>query len=624
MSERSKLWILAAASLVFAQACASVLIPPGFALTVFSDVTQCVLLLSGAAAVFPNATRSQGRIRLFWSLMTVGVVFWLFYQLLWSYIEVVLRQEVPDPFVGDIVLFLHFVPMMAAIAVQPQTEQSDSESRLGRLDFVLLLTGWVFLYLFIVLPWQYAQTDALAYSRSLNAAYLTEKVAFLGGLALVWSRSRGGWRNIYAHWFGASFLYAMSSYVANWAIQRNLYHTGSLFDLPLAASMGWISIVGVIGQDIGTPKETEPAGPRRHGVWIARLGMSVILSLPLFAAWSIFAPLPPRVRNFRLVSTLITMMIMGGIVFLRQHLLDLELIRLVRSSQDSLQDLKELQAQLIQSEKLASLGQLVGGAAHELNNPLTSMLGYAELLSESGLTEEQRTLATKIGRQVKRARTLITNLLDFARQAPGEKIPVDVNAIAQTAIKLCQPQFSSQRVEVQLQLGDRLPLIFADANQLLQVCLHIASNALQALEETGGGIFLVKTGVQGEMVSLEFSDNGPGVREPERVFDPFYTTRPVGKGAGLGLSACYGIVQDHRGRIRCSNRLGGGTTIHIELPTADGAFAASATATSSTAGSTIHASDSSPSAISSSNLPARSSDEPASISVEPSTVTPAE
>jgi len=568
LSERSKLWILAAGSLVFAQACASVLIPPGFALTVFSDVTQCVLLLSGAAALLPNATRNQGRTRLFWSLMTLGVVFWLSYQLLWSYIEVVLRKDVPDPFVGDIVLFLHFVPMMAAIALQPHAEQSDPESRLGRLDFLLLLTGWVYLYLFIVLPWQYAHTDALAYSRSLNAAYLTEKVVFLGGLALVWSRSREEWRAIYAHWFGASLLYAMSSYVANWAIQRNLYHTGSLYDLPLAASMGWISVVGVLGQDTASFRETAPTAPRRHGVWIARLGMSVLLSLPLFAAWSMFAGSPPRVRNFRLLVTLITMMLMGGIVFLRQHLLDRELMRLVRSSQESLDDLKDLQAQLIQSEKLASLGQLVGGAAHELNNPLTAMLGYAELLAESGLTEEQRSLATKIGRQVKRARTLITNLLDFARQAPGEKIPVDVNAIVQTAIRLCQPQLSSQRVEVQMQLGEGLPLIFADANQLLQVCLHVASNALQALEETGGGLFLVKTAQQGEMVTLEFSDNGPGVREPDRVFDPFYTTRPVGKGAGLGLSACYGIVQDHHGRIRCTNRLGGGTTIHIELPTA--------------------------------------------------------
>ena len=124
MSERSKLWILAAGCLVFAQACASVLIAPGFALTVFSDVTQCILLLSGLAALVRNITQNQGRTRLFLGLMTIGVAFWLTYQLMWSYIEVVLRQEVPDPFVGDIVIFLHFVPMMAALALQPQSPRT--------------------------------------------------------------------------------------------------------------------------------------------------------------------------------------------------------------------------------------------------------------------------------------------------------------------------------------------------------------------------------------------------------------------------------------------------------------------------------------------------------------------
>jgi C4-dicarboxylate-specific signal transduction histidine kinase len=261
---------------------------------------------------------------------------------------------------------------------------------------------------------------------------------------------------------------------------------------------------------------------------------------------------------------------MGGVVFVRQHLLDRELIRLLHSSQESFEDLKHLQVQLVQSEKLASLGQLVGGAAHELNNPLAAMLGYSELLAESGLTEEQRTLATKIAHQVKRTRILIGSLLNFAKQAPGEKTLVDVNTLAQTAIKLCQPQFSTQRVEVQTSFATALPKISADANQLLQVCLHIGNNALQALEEVGGGVFFVKTLRSEESIILEFSDNGPGVREPERVFDPFYTTRPVGKGAGLGLSACYGIIREHHGSIVCTNRLEGGTTVRIELPLAGG------------------------------------------------------
>ena len=566
MSERSKLWILAAGCLVFAQACASVMIPPGFALTVFSDVTQCILLLSGTAALLPNIARTRGRTRLFWGLMTLGMALWLSYQLLWSYIEMVLRQDVPEPFVGDIVVFLHFVPMMAALALQPQIQQEEHEARLGALDFVLLLTWWIYLYLFAVIPWQYAHQDEVAYGRSLNALYLTEKLVFLFALVLVWARSRGGWKKIYLHWFGASLLYALSSYVANWAIVRNVYYTGSLYDLPLAASMGWISVVGVLAQDLRFQQESAPPS-KRHGVWVARVGMVVILSLPVLAAVSVFNTADPsRVRNFRLVVTLITMIAMGGIVFLRQHLLDRELLRLLQTSEESFRNLKRLQAQLIQSEKLASLGQLVGGAAHELNNPLTAMLGYSELLADSGLTEEQRSLASKIGQQVRRARVLISSLLNFARQVPGEKIQIDLNSVLQTAVKLCQPQFSAHRVELRLDLATELSPVAGDPNQLLQVFLHIANNSLQALEEVGGGTFLLGSRQNENIVVLEFSDTGPGAQEPERVFDPFYTTRSVGKGAGLGLSACYGIIQDHSGRILCSNRAEGGTTIRIELP----------------------------------------------------------
>jgi two-component system NtrC family sensor kinase len=126
-------------------------------------------------------------------------------------------------------------------------------------------------------------------------------------------------------------------------------------------------------------------------------------------------------------------------------------------------------------------------------------------------------------------------------------------------------------MELQSTLANDLPPVSGDPNQLLQVFLHIASNALQALDEVGGGILSIRSRRKDDTAILEFSDNGPGVREPDRVFDPFYTTRSVGKGAGLGLSACYGIIQDHHGFILCTNRADGGTTIRIELPAAESA-----------------------------------------------------
>src|SRR5205085_2831245 len=155
---------------------------------------------------------------------------------------------------------------------------------------------------------------------------------------------------------------------------------------------------------------------------------------------------------------------------------------------------------------------------------------------------------------------------------------VDITAIAQTAIKLVQPQLHTHRVEVRTELATDLPPVVGDSNQLLQVCVHIANNAVQALDEVGGGVVTVVTKLDGSNVVLEFSDNGPGAREPERVFDPFYTTKPVGHGTGLGLSACYGIVQEHNGKIVCRNRREGSASIRIELPAITAAGAGASTA----------------------------------------------
>ncbi len=568
MSGRSRIWILAASGLVLAQAAASMVLPQSYPLVVLSDITQTILLLSGALALLPNALVTRSRTRLFWALMTLGLAFWLVYQLLWTYIEVFLRKDVPNPFGGDVVLFLHIVPMMAALAMQPHVEQDDRTTRLGSLDFVLLLIWWLYLYLFAVIPWQYVSINETLFEHNLNILYLTEKMVFLGGLALLWSRCRGPWKTIYAHWFGASLTYALSSYVANWAIERHTYHSGSLYDVPLVASMAWVTGIGALAMKLAPRQQSSPRH-NGYGVWVARLGMITTFSLPLFAAWSVFdTATPAKVRTFRLVVTLGSMVVMGAMVFLKQHLLDGELLGLLRASQESFENLRRLQAQLVQSEKLASLGQLVGGAAHELNNPLTAMLGYSDLLSATPLTGEQRLLTEKLGHQVRRTKSLVSSLLSFAKQVPIEKILLDVNALAQTGVKLCQPQLRARNIQVHTDLATDLPQILGDSNQLLQVCLHITNNALHAMAEKGG-VLTVSTREKDDFVVLEFSDDGPGAPEPDRVFDPFYTTKPVGQGTGLGLSACYGIIQEHKGRILCQNRPEGGATFRIELPAAE-------------------------------------------------------
>ena len=567
MSKRTQYWALVLLCLILGQLIASFIASPrSFALATSSDLLQCGLLLCAATACAWNIPRSTGRSRLFWLLMSMGVGSWLIYQVLWTYIEVVQRREVPSLFAGDVILFLHFVPMMAAMALQPNVRQDDRELRLGSLDFALLLLWWVYLYFYSVIPWQYVYSSEAAYGHNLNQAYLAEKIAFLAGVALLWSRSSGPWRTIYAHWFGASLLYSSSSYVANWALDRNAYYSGSLYDLPMVASMAWMTVPGLLALKMST-QQVASKKPMLRGVWAARLGMTAVFSLPLFAYLSIFdSSAPEEVRRFRLVLTLTAILLMGSLVFLKQHLLDIELIHLLRASRQSFQELQVLQAQLVQSEKLASMGHLVGGAAHELNNPLTAMLGYSDLLSATDLAPQQRALADKISHQAKRIRTLVASLLSFAKQTPAAKSHLDVNLMLQQALKVCQAQLHEAKVQTSVEFGELLPTVEGDSTQLLQVFSHIINNAANAMEEQQGGVLTVSTAGVDRNVRIEFSDNGPGMENPAKVFDPFYTTRPVGQGIGLGLSMCYGIIQEHGGKITCRNREDGGASFVIELP----------------------------------------------------------
>jgi signal transduction histidine kinase len=565
MSKRSKLWFTGIAALVCVQALASLFLHRGFALTALSDIVQLVLLLCATVSLLPSVVATRGRIQLFWALMTLGMGFWFSYQVLWTYFEVLMRRDVPNPFSGDVVMFLHIVPMTAALALQPHLQADNRTTRLGTLDFALLLVWWLYLYLFAVIPWQYVYPYEAAYNHNLNTLYLTEKMVFLAGVGVLWIRSHGTWRIIYANWFAASLTYSFSSYFANWAFARNMYYSGSFYDLPLAISMAWITALGIFAASSRTKQQPSRAAGS-YGVWVARLGMVTIFSLPLFAAWSLFdGEMPQSVRTFRLVLTLVSMLVMGGMVFFKQHLLDCELLRLLNDSQESFVNLKRVQAQLVQSEKLASLGQLVGGAAHELNNPLTAMMGYADLLSATELGSEQRLLMQKIELQVRRTRTLVSSLLSFAKQVPAEKTLVDINALVQTAVKLCLPQSRAPNVQVRMNFASELPQVLGDSNQLLQVCLHITNNALHALADQGGTL-TVAARLEDASVVVEFVDDGPGMQQPERVFDPFYTTRKVGQGPGLGLSVCYGIIQEHNGRITCQNRPEGGAVFRIELP----------------------------------------------------------
>jgi signal transduction histidine kinase len=558
----AKLWTAAVAACLAILILAALFLPKSFFLTGLSDIVQCVLLFSGTASFLCVAVRSRGRLRLFWTLLSAGISLWFTYQLFWTYHEIWLRTDVPDLCAADIILFLHIVPLMGALAVRPHAHQDEYAARLRRLDFALLLVWWMYLYVVIVIPWQYVMPHVEAYDGNLNSLYLIEKLAFLTAVFGAWLGSKDGWKTFYANLFGASLIYAASSHVANWALSRHAYYSGSLYDIPLAISMAWITVIGLWTQP-GEPQATVRAGSTSHGVWLARAGMIAAFSLPLFAAWALVdGPIPPRVRWFRLVVTLAAAVLMGGMVFIRQHLLDRELLRLLKHSRESIANLKHLQTQITESEKLASIGQLVGGAAHELNNPITAMLGYSDLLVSTKLNPEQTELAEKIGLHVRRTRSLVASLLSFAKQGPVTMVLVDLNGLLRTAIKLSQPQWQERQIEVRTELTNGLLLVRGDSNQLLQVWAQIINDALHALELSGGRTLTVTVRVSDSIATVEIAIADAG-KTPE-------TTPPESDASkntsGLGLTACQSIVRQHHGKIQWRNAPNDGFRVRVELP----------------------------------------------------------
>jgi len=553
-------------------------------LITFGNLVQCIVPLLANAGLLLNAGTPHWRRNLFWMLIAVSCTLWMIGQFQWTYHEVYLHKPLPDLNAGDILFFLRGIPMMAAIALRPHRRRGEIQLRFGYLDLVLLFTWWTYLYAFAVLPWIYASPMVAQYNYNYNLLANIQNMVIVGGLAALWLTSSGVWRIAYANLFGGATLYLLASLVINVEIAAHRYYTGSFYDLPLLSHFLWLAFAGVITYQnrdrLDAPSEnsydSDPDSTTEENVWPARLAMAAVISLPVFAIYTLrFSHDDPEVRDFRLMATLIASVPLAFLIFLRTHLADRDRSRLLARSEQSIENLKRLQAQIVQSEKLVSLGQLAAGAAHEINNPLAAILGFSDLLADDPtVPEKARATASKIRDQARRTKTLVGNLLSFARQVPAERTLLDINTVVNNAVQLRALDLRSGTTRIELQLESVLPGVRGDGNQLMQVFFNIISNALEAMEAANGGVLTIKTIRDRANVVILFSDTGPGLKDPQRVFDPFYTTKPVGKGTGLGLSICFGIVQEHGGKILSYNRQEGGAVFRVELPAVMAAFPA--------------------------------------------------
>lgn len=238
---------------------------------------------------------------------------------------------------------------------------------------------------------------------------------------------------------------------------------------------------------------------------------------------------------------------------------------------------KMLEKRLFQTEKLASLVTFVSGIAHELNNRLLPILVYSELLQQSSLEENDLKLIKTVNRSAIGAKRIVESLLRFSRQDKPHKSSVNLNTILQNVISLLNYRFSSTNITLKPDLDDAVPMIFADERQFEQVFVNIINNACDAIEEKGstGGILDINTSVKNDEISIDFINNGPEIPKEDisKIFDPFYTSKEVGRGTGLGLSLCYGIIHEHGGDITASSETGRTHfTIRLPIPSAEDTY----------------------------------------------------
>jgi two-component system NtrC family sensor kinase len=235
---------------------------------------------------------------------------------------------------------------------------------------------------------------------------------------------------------------------------------------------------------------------------------------------------------------------------------------------------QKLEEELLLAARLAAVGELSAGVAHELNNPLAAIQGFAQLLTKSNdLNEAAKKDINTIYREAQRAARITQNLLSFARKHKPEKRLISINEALEKILELRAHQMKANNIELSAQLQRDLPLTMADFYQVQQVFMNIIVNAEQAMMEAHGkGRLLVKTSRVNGVIQTTFTDDGPGIRKEnlKKIFDPFFTTKEIGKGTGLGLSVCYGIIQTHGGQIYAKSELGKGATFVVEIPIISG------------------------------------------------------
>jgi signal transduction histidine kinase len=555
---------------------ASLVLPKGYELALFGDILEASLIGTATVLSLQNALRSQAQIRAFWFLLFIGASMWLASLLIWSTQELWFHLAVPDVPLADILLILELVPLIAATVLEPQKEHDSHFRPFGLLDLSILILYSLYLFAFFVYAYRLLPGAMGIYDFNFNVADAIGKQIFVIATGVAFFRERGVWRPVYRIFFLSAAGYALASNLINPAIDLGRYYTGSLYDVPLVASAGGFVCLCLAGRPLLQPvgaeggRESGVEKPTRRFTFLStHLAMLVTLSTPAIGLWLLTSYSPHgRLFSFRLDITLLTIFLLTLLLSIKQDFLSANLFGSLRYLSNTYSSIERFKDHLVQGDKLASLGELVASVADQIRKAMTIIREQASRITSRSQGESRsRALAGKIGQYAERTDALVEDMQRFAQETPLQLAPVEVRPLLESAIHLSRID-KLHNVRVRWEAETACPPVLADSSQLLHVFLQIISNAMDALEEVGGGELGISIRPCEPQVCIQFSDTGPGIQHPEHAFEPFFTTKPVGKGTGLGLSTCYGIIRQHDGDITCGNRLEGGAYFTIFLPAA--------------------------------------------------------
>lgn len=592
---------LAGGGVLLAYAILSIL--TGQQIVALGDFAQMVPPLAFAALTRTLARRCRGQVRVFWNLNTIHGVVWAIAQAVWTYYDV-FAGGVPVMSPSDPIFFVSCIPLAAALYGRPEHDRPRWQFDIVLLDLVLIALFAAFVYIYFVVSIVVTDGSTQLYDDNLRRLLDARNLLLAGWAAWVWRTSTSpAWRKMLGVYAAGLVLAFVAGVVSDFVDRSGQYAAGGLWDLLWMAPFAVMALAASIAFD---EQLFEPAdeAPQRAGLpVVSMIAITLLVAIPAIdvIARRLFA-VSPQTALVRTRLALAMMIPFGVVVVVREFLSRRALVR-------ASQELVSTREQLVQKEKLAAVGQLVSGVAHELNNPLQGVLGYAELMLAARPASLDVEELRAIRDNANRAAGIVRNLLTFAGRTSSARGWQPMSRVVRDAVAVRQPQLQSANIDIRVVLADRLPLVYIDHTRLEDVLVNLIQNAENAIaaRQSGGslpsavpararGEITVTTSWRGEpdRILVEVFDNGSGLKEEDlsRVFDPFFTTREVGQGTGLGLSVCYGIVREHGGTITARNAAGGGAAFTIELPVMAESLAA---ATAAAAGAQTRQADTPPS-----------------------------